>query len=345
MRFTVTLTAALVLTPSLILAQSQPPARPPAVKPAQTAASQAVTPMTVAAGEPDWRFADPTAMLIGGINIERLARSELIRGTLEQIRQRLPESQATLDKTLGPRPDISHVSFSLRQNGQDPDVLVLINGSMDEAAVAKALQSKLQVRRIDLNAVLLGNGPSLDAAVRRLSRPALPLQAPLFQQGKALAAAHDSWMAGSMPSVAQTAMLQAVVRGFSLGLDLRQDVRMELNVNFANAQLAQDIVQRVRASKADLPPGASLDIHATGSAARFLFAMDGAHVQQAVADAMAGGLNAQLGSLFGAPDFAQAGAAPAATPKPAPIPAPARKSVVIYGLDDGPREVPLGPRP
>ncbi len=74
--------------------------------------------------------------------------------------------------------------------------------------------------------------------------------------------------------------------------------------------------------------------------------MSGARLTQAIEEAWSQQIGPQFAGMVGAAGLAaMTGAKPAASaPTGAPAPPP-RKNAVIYGLDDGPREVQLGPKP
>src|SRR6266849_4452627 len=121
MRLTlVVLTAAAFLAPEHASAfQAQPgppkaatPARTPTPTPSRAARTSAIQPAIVPVGETDWRFADPQAALIGGLNLDSLAHSELLHNVLQEIIAKLGQSPDVLTKLVGDSA-ISRLSFSV----------------------------------------------------------------------------------------------------------------------------------------------------------------------------------------------------------------------------------------
>jgi hypothetical protein len=338
-----------VIAPKRPPVASQPvPAPPPAPQPAPQPAPR---PAAVTVPDADWRFADPTPALVGGINIAALSHSQLVHKLLEQIARQLGQSPEILNK-LGDS-NITRVSFSVSERHGEPAALVLVEGTLDEATAGSLqpglVQAKMEMRRVDSNRVLLGGGPDLDAALLRLQSKQPLVRAGVLREAQTLAASNDIWIAGSIPNLGPM-KLPLPISGLTLGLNLQRDVLMDLSVNTGSVKNAQDLLHQLQQSqKSDLAKiGASMSVGAAGSTVRVRFAMNGESVSRAMGDAISQGLGPQFAAQFGSmldkagmPSAASSGVAPAPVqPKP-----PARKNAIIYGLDEGPRELPLGPKP
>jgi hypothetical protein len=233
---------------------------------------------------------------------------------------------------------VTRVLFSLRDSGTEPAVVALITGQVDDKALVRALNGKAQVRRVDLENVLLGTGIELENAVGRMTRPAVASALSVLHESKTLVDGHDFWIAGRIPRMPQTAGVAEAIQGFALGFSMRRDLRLDVSLNMANAQMAEEMVAKARASMKETPEGASLDVAAQGKAVQLRFGMEGAKVLEAMSKAMPQSGFAEMFSGLGiGPASAPAGSS---APKPA-APAPVRKTAVIYGLDEGPREVPM----
>jgi len=302
-----------------------------------SAQSQPVAPV-----ETDWRFADPQPALVGGVNVDSLAHSRLVRSLLERVVTQLGQSPDLLPpglfEKLGQN-SITRISFSIADRSGEPAVLVLVEGSLDDATVQGLSQNKMEIRRLDLNRVLLGAGADLDHAVARLEAQQPLLRAGLLQQAQTMALANDLWIAGSLPKM-KGAQLPVPVDGLKLALNLQKDLLLDVSVNLGSAKAAQDVIRQLQQSKrSDLEKlGASLNAGAAGSTVNVKFAMNGDSLTKTLGEAFAQGLTPQLAGMLSMAGMA----APAASSQPA---APAPKSAIIYGLDDGPKEVPLGPKP
>lgn len=330
-----------LLLPVSLLAQARPRTAVTGTRTAQpvSAPRSTVAPSMISVGGPDWRFADPIATMIGGIDLESLAQSKIVRGAVAQLLANVPGSQSALDN-FSIASGVRRALFSLRDGAAEPSVLVLLSGQLDEKDLARALDGKLQVRRVDLENVLVGTGPELEAAVARMGRPAVASVVPAVYESKTLVDGHDIWIAGRIPRMPQTASVASAIHGFALGLSLRKDLRLDASVDTANVQMAQEIVEKARASQKEIPEGTSLDVTAQGNVVQMRFAMDGEKLSEALTKAMPTPGFSEMFSSLGLSPAAQKGTA---SQKPV-APAPARKSAVIYGLEDGPREVPMNRR-
>jgi hypothetical protein len=302
----------------------------------------------------DWRFAHPGATLVGGFRIKAVLNSPLVNNLIAQATAKDPSTGMMVGMMRSSVGGVTEVRFSVRDmgKGKEPDVLALVTGVVDDA-IAGALtqgkaQGKAQVRRIDANTLLLGEGQSLEDAVARLSKPATGLQARALDRGKALAD-RDLWIAGTLPELpGLTIPMLDTLRGLALGISLQSDLSIEVALDMDNAKTAEDLVSLARRSQAQQPGlGAALQSEADGSTARFRFEMPGDQVIQAVKQGIeqsAGGqspLAGFLGTSVGSnvlPTFKSTTPAPAAPPKPK------QGTIKIYGLDEGTREIQTQPR-
>ena len=165
------------------------------------------------------------------------------------------------------------------------------------------------------------------------------MRAGLLQDAQTLAGSNDIWIAGSLPKTG-TPKLPLPIDTLTLGLSLQKDLLLDLTVNTGSVKTAQDLLHQLQQSqKSDLAKiGASMNLGAHDSTVRVRFAMNGDGLAQTLGDAMGQGLTPQFAALLN-----RAGT-PAAS-SPVPLPPPTRKTAVIYGLEDGPREVPLESKP
>jgi hypothetical protein len=309
------------------------PPPPPKALPA----SRAINPAAIRAGEDDWRFADPAASVIGSVNLEALATSPLVQGVIEQIAQDLAggaESfRSALHKTLG-RSGVRRISFSIKEATGEPVVLALLTGKMDENELAKLAQGKVEFRRLGLENVLAGYRSDLQWPLRRLSLPRPAVSSALLQEGKVLAMGNDIWLAGSLAGLNSIGGFRSPVRKISFGLNVRQDIDLNLRVDTGDSKAALDFAQKAEQSQTELPEGTSLAASVEGSAVRLRLAVNGDRVGKFVADAWKGQAKGELAKMLeGINLSALAGTAPTTPPRP--------RKAVIYGLEDGPKEVPL----
>jgi hypothetical protein len=291
----------------------------------------------------DWRFAHPGATLVGSFRVKAMLESPLVKTLISEAVAKDPSHAFIAGMVLQGLEKVSDVRFSVRDmgKGKNPDVLALITGQLDEATLSALAKNKAGSRRIDANTLLVGEGPSLEEAVLRMSKPATGLQARALESGKTVAT-HDLWLAGSIPEMPMTVPVLDSLRGLALGISAQSDLRIELALETADAKTAEDLVSVARRSQTQQPAlGAALQSSVDGSTARFRFVMEGNQVIQAMQQAIAGSNGPpSLAGLLGqspsasAPAFREAAVAPK----------PQRETIRIYGLEDGPREIKPEPR-
>lgn len=286
-------------------------------------------------GEPDWRIFDG-AVVLGGVNAESLLGSPIVTQLIERAVGEFPESLQTIDQFRAGK-GVKNTFFALTQSGQQLSVLVLLRGpGIEEKDLIRNAQGKFQVRRLDPETVLLGDAPALARAVRRLTLPAPARDSAVVAQAKQLSQHRDFWIAGSMPSLPQTALVGGTIRSLSLGINLQSDLNVDLNVEATSPQMAADLAAKMNTSQAQLPPGASMTADVRGSQVHAQLAVPGEEIVKAIASS-AGTIAQRIRE-----GLAQQGFGPAAAATPQQPPAP--KKIVIYGLDEGPKEIVL-PQP
>jgi|GEM_PF-2355807 len=300
----------------------------------------------------DWRFAHPGATLVGGFRVKAVLDSPLVNTLITQATAKDPSAGAMVGMMRSAIGGVTEIRFSVLDmgKGQNPDVLALVTGVVDDAMASALVQGKGQgkttVHRIDANTLLLGEGQSLEEAVARLSKPATGLQARALDRSKAVGN-HDFWLAGTLPELpAMSIPMLNSLRGLALGISLQNDLRVEVALDMDSAKMAEDLVSSARRSQAQQPGlGAALQSEVEGSTARFRFAMPGDQLVQAVQQGMAnGGAQSPLSGIFGSslgsdalPTFKSS------APKP-DAPADPKGTIKIYGLDEGTREIKPAPR-
>lgn len=307
-------------------------------------AAPAAFPQTAVSQTQDWRFAHPGATLVGSFRVKAMLDSPLVNTLLTQATAKDPSVGAIVGMMRPMLGGIEEIRFSVRDTGKgkNPDVVALISGNLDENAARSMSQGKTTVRRIDANTLLVGDGPSLDEAVARMRKPATGLQARALDRGKGLAN-YDLWIAGSLPEMPMTVPVLNSMRSIAFGLSAQSDLRMEVAIETASPKMAEDLVSEARKSQAKQPGiGAALQSEADGSTARFRFVMEGDQVTQAVQQAIenSGKGQSPFSTLLGQqPAFrSSTPQTPVVAEPPAP-PKPQRDTIVIYGLEGGPREI------
>jgi hypothetical protein len=311
----------------------------------------AQVPVTQAQSQ-DWRFAHPGATMVGGFHVKAVLDSPLVN-TLIKEADKNPSPGYSAAFVFGMMRaqfgEVSEVRFSVLDmgKGQNPNVLALVSGALDDANIGGMVgvmtQGKTNVRRINANTLLVGEGQSLEDAVARMSKPATGLQARALDRSKALGD-YDLWLSGMIPEIpTMTIPMLDSLRGLALGMSLQNDLRVEVDLDTTNAKTAEDLVSAARRSQVQRPGvGAAMQSEVDGNTARFRIELPGDQVIQAVKQEMEQGAGAQspLAGLLGQslPTFKST------TPAPAAPAEPMRGTIRIYGLDDGTREIQAQPK-
>jgi hypothetical protein len=296
----------------------------------------------------DWRFAHPGATLLGGFRVKAMLDSPLVNTLIAQATAKDPSAGAIVGMMRAALGGVTEVRFSVRDagKGKDPEVLALVTGVLDDVTVRGLAQGKTSLRRIDANTVLVGEGQALEDAVIRLSKPATGLQARALGRSKTVAN-NDLWVAGTLPALPMTIPVLDSLRSLALGISAQNDLRVEIALEMASAKMAEDLVSSARRSQAQQPAlGAALESEVDGSTARFRVVMPGDQVIQAAQQAIEHGITSNGAqsplAAFLSPSLLSG--APVVS-EPAGPAKPKRDTIVIYGLDEGTREIKPDPRP
>ena len=280
-------------------------------------------------GQEESRFAHPDATLVGTIHPAALLNSPLLASAMTSASPNDPSAAAMVAMAKGVLGGIKEIRFSLMDNGTpEPDVVAVIDGQFDEAMLAALGQASAMYRRLDAHTILFGNGPSLEKAAARVAQTTPVLQ-PRVLAGTDPLAAYDVWISGRIPNLPAglpglPGGFKLDVRGVALGLSLRDNIDMELALEAASPAAAEALLKTAHEAELSQPQQLQgvLRSFADGSTARFRMNLPQALAMEA--------LRAPSAPLT------------ASVPQPLPPPAkPRRATVLIQGLDDGPREIPL----
>jgi len=311
---------------------------------------------------PDWRFAHPKPDLLLNINIGQIARSAALAQSMQQgFNMTSDADKAKIDFALKMIGSVDRVQLSLKSNPvkpSEPDYLVLITGQLDsflrQILSEPTKQGAVVSRQLNPNALLFGKPQAIDLALRRASGTVAPAIADELSSS-------DLWVSG------ETNLLTANQKGplppgldelrkFSLGMNFRDPIELKANLALASDAGAGKLLALLNLGMLNLgmmqagqaPEAADLlkamKLTQAGPQVQLRFSAPAAMVAQNLAKAQ--GLRASAGSqlppglltMMGIPPTA----APAVTPAPAvePVAPPQNPGkIMIYGLDDGPREV------
>ncbi len=226
----------------------------------------------------------------------------------------------------------------------------------------------------DKNIVVAEEAP-LRVALERIESGLTPQANPLFERARDLEAANDFWIVGSTAPLNLNAGAKAggsdpfsqtlsQVRNFAIGVAVRRNVAVDLQLQTVSPKaatqmldMAKGIIALAKASAKPEDPlpfdlDKALELSANGNIVKASLTMDQAEVDKLVAQGFKrsglgevtasgpGGGETQVAS--NAETAATPVAAPVAPPPPAAKPSvPQRKTVLIYGMPGGPKEVPV----
>lgn len=284
----------------------------------------------------DWRFAHPDATLVGGFRPMALLDSPMVAEVLAQ-QQKDPQVGLVLAMARGLMGGVTEVRFSLQDNGtKDADVVAMIVGRFDEATLAALGQNQAKWKRLDANTLLMGTGASLDKAFARARSTSAGFQSRALDDAELLSK-YDLWVSGRVPDSLPAAaaglsgagsvdLSKLGLKTLAFGMSMRDGVEIEMTVQAATPAMADALIKGAHeAEKAQAPTmQGTLKSYAENSTAHFRVSVPKDAVTKAMQQRAATGTT--LPSL-GLPQAA-----------PAPV-APKRKTIIIDGLDNGPKEI------
>ncbi len=303
----------------------------------------------------DWRFAQPDADMKMSMNFQALLKSDAIAKAIEQGKAQAKDNVVQIEMAVAMARMVDRISISAQQKGaSDMDVLAEVTGSFDPQLIAGMFPStgKAHVKVVAPHTILIGEGDSFDQAVARMSGSAAPGSGDDLEPS-------DIWIQVSGAMLAKQSgqegspMLKGV-HGLSVGLTLGEAPVINMALTTADAATAGSlfgILQAATPMLAGSPSTAALaktmSLTQDGSRVRMHLVLPPEVLamlqQQAASSATAagkggGGIPAQLAPLLGS--FGIGGGAASSTKPP---PAQNDGKIKIYGLEDGPKELP-GPK-
>lgn len=352
---------------------SPQPVIPPVAQAARPAATRTpVKPLDLS--KVDWRFAHPKPDVLLSINLGNIVRSPFLRESLEQsFNMSSDADRAKLDAILKMVGSVDRMQISLAAappKEEGPDYLILITGNLDPFVrlmlTQQSKDNKVVSREIAPNAILFGKVTAVDLAAQRMSGVTAPFIADELSSS-------DVWIGGDTRLLKSASGMSTsplplgldTIKRFALGLNFRDPVQLNANFSMLNETEAKKMLsmyQLLAAQAADSPDSAELvkaaKASVEGAEVHFRFSASlsmlqgqmkksGVGAAAASADVRSGAL-ASLMSRFGMGAASGGSGAPQAAPSTAPsiaLPAvqqaapPAPGKIMIYGLDDGPREV------
>jgi hypothetical protein len=281
-------------------------------------------PATLANGTPsdsaggiDWRFADPSPDVLVGFNVRRLSTSTLARSLMVKLGASQNLTDADMQKIFDGLAGIDQAALSIH----DDRIVFMLAGRVADSTFTGLGQS-WKATQISESAILVGHADAVDQALQRLAIKTQP--AAFARLAAERQADSDLWAVGSSALVAPQAV-SAGAKRFSLAVSIRNRLTSDLAFDF------------------DGPP--SSDTRRTWQSLLGVDTLEGdtVHVNMSME---AGETEQKFGQIAASP-IGQRLAALVKVARYLPVhvtAVPNPTKPVIYGLDNGPKEVKQYPK-
>jgi len=274
---------------------------------ASTERSPAAT--IVEVGGIDWHFADPSADALLGINVGGLSSSPLERKLISQLGAGQGLGEADMQKILSGLSQVDQIAISVRNDR----AAMMITGPVADLP-ASGIEPGMKAVAYP-GAMLVGHADAVDQAAQRITAkgPSAELTA-LAQQ---LQGGCEFWAVGSASAMGPQAGSLGLKR-FTLAVWVRDSVMADLALEFNEAP-TEKTLNMLRASN---------PVSVEGNVVHLRMSAGRDDVQQKFAPFVSSPAGQRLAALVRAAQYLP------------PRPATASKAkAVIYGLDEGPREI------
>jgi len=286
----------------------------------------------------EWQFSHSSPAVLMSINIGSLAKSPVWTALLSGVSG---VSAADLEKARAAASDLGQVLISVdRGSLQNPSILILTRGNVD-TPFGMWLRSGagLKAVRLDEITTLIGDPNSLQFANLRMRRTMSRTTTNALQQTATREAMkYDAWI-GFDPSslgslgVGSNATFAALanMRGLSVGLYLRDQIRVEALIDAPSVEIANRMVAAYRQPRG----GSQTWVTAEGTQVRYIEITEASRLKDTTV------FDAATARMIGS-KIAPIIQALAATPRPTEATAAAKPqgAIVIQGLAGGPKVLP-----
>jgi hypothetical protein len=281
-------------------------------------------PSMIQIGEVDWRFAHPHPDLLIGVDLESLLGSDLMRSLLREWAGKLGATPKEQDKMLEGLGDAKKVLISI----VNKDMLAMMVGNVGNLPEA-AGPGGLKFTRLSTDTVLMGTESGSFGALTRLKMAALPN--PQQDEAKLMARTYDFFVWGRTDRLAG---LNGGMRGntpvtkIKMGVSFRDGFNLQMILDTPDGATAARLLEGMQKGAPSGMTGA-----VEGNSVRYAMVLDRDAALQRFAGFMTDSVGKQFAPLIAAARQMSARQAAVARPSPG--------KVIIDGLDDGRKEVPL----
>ncbi|MGH9646964.1 MAG: hypothetical protein ACRD4E_09130 [Bryobacteraceae bacterium] len=194
------------------------------------------SPTVIAVGGVDWRFADPFADAVIGLNFSGFSNSPLIRSVITMLGAKQGLTDAEIQKIFEGVSDVDQVALSVRNTSGNTRIVAMITGHVADSALP-APEAGMKAVPVSGGSMLIGHADAVDQAMQRIARkdPATELT----RSYEARQGDSEFWAVGSA-RLAGPQAASSGVKQFALTVWIRNrlttDLTLELNgVPNANA--------------------------------------------------------------------------------------------------------------
>jgi hypothetical protein len=270
------------------------------------------TPSAIDAGGIDWRFADPSADALAVLSCAKLSAAPFARSLIDQLGANEGLRQADVQTIFRALSGLNHVALSVREDR----IVLMVTGRAPDA-ILRAPEAGWKAMSLSGNAMLIGHADAVDQAVQRISMDN-PL-GELASMAQERPSDSEFWAAGSAKLAGQEAVTAGVKR-FSLRASMRDRLTSDTAFEFNGAPDASAIREWLSTLG---------DVKIDGSVVQVRMSMEADETRQNFGQIAVSPLGRRLGALIKSARYLPVRDTPTTV----------HTKPVIYGLDDGPREV------
>src|SRR5262249_52187862 len=240
---------------------------------------QTARPSVTEVGQIDWRFADPAADALVGINFGKLAVSTLAYNLVVQLASRKGLSEEDIRKIFVGMAVVDQAALSVHNSR----VVALVTGSVTESTLP-TLEAGLKAVALPGGSMLAGHADAVDQAMARIALKTAPSE--LTNAAAERQAKNEFWATGSAALIGPQAV-SAGVKQFSLTASIQETLTTDLALELDGAPAANTLQTWQAKFPSAIMDGNTLHIHSS---------LDTGEAQQKFAEIADGPLGQPLAS-------------------------------------------------
>ena len=273
--------------------------------------TKTVTPSLIVVGGIDWRFADPSADALVGLNFNGLSASPLARSLITLLGAKQGLTEVDIQKIFDGMSGVDQVALSVRNNR----IVAMVTGSV-AGSTLPAPETGLKAVPIS-GSMLFGHADAVDQAVQRIAMKGPPTE--LTRLAEERQASSEFWASVS-PGLVGPQAVNSGVKRFLLTVWIRNNLTSDVALEFNGVPSPNALSMWQTKLGAAAAEGNTVHVRAS---------MEADEVRQKFAQITGSPLGEGLAALVEAARY---------------LPArdntvPKQTKPIIYGLDDGPRVV------